>query len=88
MMAVQVGMEYSNLSELLEAISTYEHENTIKLYRRDTRSIEAASRRCTKKTYNPDIKYTEIDFACIHGGRKFKTKSKGSRPNTREIQTD
>ena len=31
--------------------------------------------------FNKNLKISEIDLACIHGGRKFHGTSKGKRPN-------
>ena len=38
-------------------------------------------RRAPSKVYNENLRYTEIDFVCSQGGKKFKTASKGERPN-------
>ena len=48
---------------------------------RDSRSIEAALKRNTKKQLKPDLKYAEITYCCIHGRKKYKPTSKRKRPH-------
>ena len=44
------------------------------------KSIEAARRRTPTKNCKDDLKCSEINLVCIHGGKDFKTTSKGERP--------
>jgi hypothetical protein len=50
-----------------------------------TVSIQAAAKRCPKKKFNPDLQYSEVDFRCVHGGKHFKSQSKGIRPNQQYV---
>ena len=45
---------------------------------RDARTIEAVQNRLNR-TINPSLKYYELKYCCIHGGRVFKPKGKGVR---------
>ena len=47
-------------------------------YISDSRTIEAAHRRIDR----PSLKYYEVVYACIHGGRKFKSQGKGRRASS------
>ena len=67
---IAIGSSFTSFSEL---------EKIINQYQRDSRTTEAASKLCNK-TYNPRIKYSELVYTCIHGGKKFKSESKGIRP--------
>ena len=76
-----VGEEFSSLLELESKLTSFEDTNFVQLYIRRSRSIQGTSSRAPKKTFNEDLKYSEIDLACTHGGKNFKSTSKGKRPN-------
>ncbi|KAK6169865.1 hypothetical protein SNE40_020840 [Patella caerulea] len=76
-----LGAQFNTFHALSEAVSRWEKTNFISLYKRSSRTIEACSKRATKKFFNPHLKYAEINFACIHGGRKLKSSSSGQRPH-------
>ena len=50
----------------------------MKFWKREARTIEAARKRVSRDL-NPDLKYYEIKYCCIHGGQKFKSQGKGMR---------
>ncbi|XP_028330689.1 uncharacterized protein LOC114480607 [Gouania willdenowi] len=84
---LHVGAEFKCLDDLEAAINQYESTKYINLYRRSSRSIAAfCKRRNTTKTIPEQLKFAEIDYACIHGGKKFKTTSGGARPNQSTFQ--
>lgn len=78
-MAVEVGAEFSTYDELTHAIRAYEAENFVNLIIRDTRTVEAASKRNQRKKYNPAIKYSDISYCCTYGGKKYVCHSTGKR---------
>jgi len=78
-----VGREFADFSSLSAAVALFESNNFVQLYTRDSRTVEADVRRNTRKTYNSAIKYANITFACVHGGKAFKSESKGARPHQR-----
>ena len=79
----RVGDEFNSFDDLLDKISTFEQAQFVQLYIRRSRTIIAAAKRRTKKIYNEDLKYAELEYACINGGKNFKTTSTGERPNQR-----
>ena len=54
-------------------------ENFVKLWIRDSKSIEAAQQGRVKRKLSEKIRYYELTYACIHGGKKFKQRRKGAR---------
>ena len=77
-----VGDSFRSFSELGERISEFENKSFVQLYVRRSRSIEATAKRAPKKQFKQDLKYAEIDYVCIHGGRRdFKSTSTGKGPN-------
>ena len=77
---IAVGAIFTSFKELQKEIIKYQRENYVQMYRRDSRTIEAAMRRAPNRTFNPRIEYSEVVYSCIHGGKKFKSESKGKRP--------
>ena len=71
--------EFNSFDDLCDKISTFEQTQFVQLYIRRSRIIIAAYKRRTKKIYNEDFKYAEVDYACIDGGKNFKTTSTGER---------
>ena len=64
--------------ERLSAIMRYQNAENVQFYRRDPRSVDKAQPRLEKKL-NPKIKYYEVKYHCIHGGKKHISKATGAR---------
>ena len=79
---LKVGDQYNSYEELEKAIKVLEKVQNINFWIRDSRSITAAKRR-VNITISPVLKYYEVKYACIKGGRPFQSKSTGARPNQR-----
>lgn len=75
------GDEFNSFTELREKVLEFERAEGVQLYIRRSRSIISAAKRSSKKDYNENIKYGEIEYSCIHGGKNFNTTSTGERPN-------
>ena len=68
-----IGGKFSSFSELKDKTADFEKANFVQLYIRRSRSIEAAAKRAPKKQFNGELKYSEIEYSCIHGGKTFKS---------------
>ena len=68
-----IGESFESFEELQFKLKQYEEKHFIQFYIRDSRTVESAQKRLTKKL-NEKIKYYEVVFCCIHGGRSFKSK--------------
>ena len=75
------GDEFKSFAELRDKVSEFERAECVQLYIRRSRSIISAAKRSSSKNYNENLKYDEIEYACIHGGKNFETTSTGERPN-------
>ncbi|XP_045773103.1 zinc finger SWIM domain-containing protein 3-like [Maniola jurtina] len=73
--------EFSSLEHLEQYIKNYETEHCVQLWKRDSRTLEKMKAVCPLKlkTYNPELKYYSIVYACKKGGRAFKSESSGLR---------
>ena len=80
-MALNVGDRFNSLKELEEAIKNNEVEYSVSLYKRERRSIASARKKGIKRTLNDDLLFYSMHYACYHGGKNFKSRSKGKRPN-------
>ena len=36
-------------------------------------------KRATRRDMNDDLIYSELDYACVHGGREYKSHARGKR---------
>ena len=76
-----MGDRFKTFVEVETKIHQYEKEKFVQFYKRDSRKIEAAQKRAPHKNFKKEIVYAELVYSCKHGGKKFKSESKGKRPN-------
>ena len=80
---LSLGDEFESYNELEKKVKEFEELKFVKLWKRDAKTIAGSKKRCPNKSFNEQIKYTYINYACVHGGRDFKSyKSTGARQNT------
>ncbi|XP_033225059.1 uncharacterized protein LOC117178001 [Belonocnema kinseyi] len=73
---MKAGDRFKSYDELQSAIHAYELQNFVLLWKRDSRTIANAR---TRKKIKPCLKYEELKYTCIHGGKNFHSKGMGSR---------
>jgi len=86
MMAVTVGETFDTFVLLQERIDKLQEEENIALWKRDSRTIEKARAKGLKRHMKEELQYYSLQYACYHGGRQFKSRSEGVRPNHRSVQ--
>lgn len=79
---LQIGDEFSTYEALESTIAKLEESQCVTYYKRDSRTIEGANGR-VKHDINVVLKYYEVEFSCIKGGKKYSGKRSGQRPNQR-----
>ena len=74
-MELSVGDSFSSFSELENKVKTYQTENSVEIWKTDTKIIATAKRRMPNCNFNSDIEYTEIwySYLGLHGGRKHSS---------------
>ena len=77
------GAKYGSFEQLETAIKRYEEVNYVTLYRRSSRTIEAARKRAPNRHFSEKLLYYEMDLACVHGGREYVSKSKEKQKQQR-----
>lgn len=81
MNSLQVGNTFDSYEEFDSELKKYCDKNYVCFYKREARTISAA-RRKTERPINAELKYYQLKFACIKGGKAFQSMGKGQR-NTR-----
>ena len=84
---LETGTAFNDYDDLTKAIQEYQTLKHVKLYRRDSRSIKSMinTGRSPKKNFSMKLKYGELSFRCIFGGKIYKSFSKGFRPRQRFV---
>ena len=87
MASIQVGTLFSDYNSLPEEIQKYKADNFVKLYKKESRTVEAAKKCCPNKSFKPEIKYSEVVFACVHNDKYKPRVTTGDRPNQKTYKT-
>ena len=74
----KIGERFKSFEELDTKLTNYEKATSTKFWIRDARTVGAAMKRTTR-TLSKAIKYYQIGYRCIHGGRKFVPQGEGKR---------
>lgn len=73
-----VGELFDSYEKLEAKVKHYSKCKFMEFWKRDARTIAAASKRLGRQM-KPDLKYYELKLCCIHGGQKFRARGKGVR---------
>ena len=73
-----IGDQFQTFEELEQKLKTYECTKFVKYWRRDSRTIATARKRVSRPL-SDRLKYYEVAYHCIHGGRKFTANGEGKR---------
>ena len=76
-----VGESFGTFEELEVKIKAYEQRHYVQLWKRDTRTVQAAQKRLNSPL-SERIKYYEVKYSCIHGGKNFKARGEGKRSSS------
>ena len=67
----QVGDLFASCKDLEDKIHLFIRDNYVELWKRDSWIIAGVRKRRNRKM-KPELKYYELIFFCIHGGKTFK----------------
>ena len=71
---LNIGDSFYCLEDVEEALRLYEEKHSIKLYKRDVRSLEALLKRSLKlqklDKINERLKYGQLMYCCVYGGKR------------------
>ena len=82
-----VGEKFSCFTDFQKKLTEYERHNAVQLSCRDSRTLEAAAKRVPKRVLGApsDLKYYEIQYTCLFGGKVYKRKGCGKRKHQRLV---
>jgi len=80
-----VGREFHSFDKLSSAVKDYECANFVSLYTRGSRSIKVTKKHAPKCHFSKDLRYSELDYACVHSSCQYKSHSKGIRKSQRLV---
>ncbi|KAK7114682.1 hypothetical protein V1264_000704 [Littorina saxatilis] len=87
-MGFNVGDQFASYEEFQQALVGYEKSTFVQLWKRDSRTLAAAQGRCPNRKFNSAIKFYELTYSCVHGGKKHHSKSTGLRPNQKTFKIE
>lgn len=73
-----VGNQYPDFEAVKDAIQRHQKATGVQFWRRDARTVESAASQ-VKRPLSADLKYYDVRYCCIHGGKKFKKQGEGHR---------
>ena len=78
-----IGEKFQTFDSFSVKLQQFQDSNFVQLYKRSSRKYDAT--KFQGENINSELKYSEIVYSCIHGGRNFISKSEGARPNQRYV---
>ena len=86
--ALRVGAKYKSFADLECALTKFQQDNYVQLYKRISRKLGTGSK-CKNmevaESATSLLIYKELDYSCIHGGENFSSISSGQCPHTGKI---
>ena len=74
-----IGQRFQLFDDLHSHIKRYEAQHFVQFWCRDSRTVQAAQKRVSRPL-SDKIKYYQLTYGCIHGGKKFnKARGEGKR---------
>ena len=79
------GEVFSSFEEVKGAIECYQSEKCCQLYVKDSKTIASTLKSTPSRKINDNLRYSHLVYSCIAGGKAFKSRSNGIRPNQRYV---
>lgn len=79
------GRKFDSYEEVSQSMEHFQIENFFQMYIRDSKTIKSYLKRRPSREIKEDLRYVYLHYCCVHGGKKFESKSTGARPNTRYV---
>jgi len=73
-MPLSIGESFETFAAVETKIRQFEEEESLSLWKRESRTIEKAKTKGLKHYVNPNLKYYSVQYSCYHGGRQFKSR--------------
>lgn len=73
---LKVGSKFYTFEELSRCLEEFQKGEQVQLWVRDSRTVIAAAKRARRKSLNPALKYAELTYSCVFGGRRPSDQTK------------
>ena len=73
---LKVGCKFLTFDDLSKCLEQFQKTQNVQLWVRDSRTVTAAAKRARRKSLNPNLKYAELTYSCVFGGRRPSDQSK------------
>ncbi|KAK7078720.1 hypothetical protein SK128_024868 [Halocaridina rubra] len=73
---LKVGSKFYTFDELSKRLEEFQQVEKVQLWVRDSRTVVAAAKRARRKSLNPALKYAELTYSCVFGGRRPSDQTK------------
>jgi len=73
---LRVGSKFYTFDELSRRLEEFQEVEQVQLWVRDSRTVVAAAKRARRKSLNPALKYAELTYSCVFGGRRPSDQTK------------
>lgn len=73
---LKVGSKFDTFDELSQRLEEFQKIERVQLWVRDSRTVIAAAKRARRKSLNPALKYAELTYSCVFGGRRPSDQTK------------
>ncbi|XP_068218785.1 uncharacterized protein [Palaemon carinicauda] len=73
---LKVGSKFYTFDELSKRLEEFQQLEKVQLWVRDSRTVVAAAKRARRKSLNPALKYAELTYSCVFGGRRPSDQTK------------
>ena len=82
---LKIGDTFDSFVEVEKFLQQLQTRTSVQLYKRDCKSLEAAKLRYSGRVgkAKPALKYYFVEYRCVFGGRRHKSRSTGDRCNTK-----
>lgn len=67
---LKVGSKFDTFEDLSQRLEEFQKVERVQLWVRDSRTVIAAAKRARRKSLNPALKYAELTYSCVFGGRR------------------
>ena len=78
---LNVGDKFSTFSQLEVKIRQYELQKKVEFYKRDSRTIESARKGGIKRDIREELKFYQIRYSCINGGKMWQNCTRSNMYN-------
>ena len=82
---LKVGDSFDSFADVEDSINLIQDATAVQLYRRDSKTLVTSAERYPGRAgkAKPELQYYLLNYRCVYGGRKHKSRSTGNRANTK-----